>query len=169
MRPHLEIDERERARVVAKRKQGGNPRVQQPTALTCHNLRWCKNTRNCHKRKLKLTFLGHPSPSGVLLASPTVMLLFLKKNKDVLNYFVSSAEAVALLPSFGGSLCWRRTHRVPPPPCSSSTWTDGSLSKLICHLTWPGDQGGGWMRLLPQATRHSEHLHGCFELIFSSF
>ena len=63
-----------------------------------------------------------------------------------------------------------RTHLVRSPPCSSSTQrTDGSLSKLICHLTWPGDQGRGGMRLLPQATRHSEHLHGWVELIFSSY
>ena len=39
MGPHLEIDEREGAHVVAIYKQGGNPRVQQPTALSCHILR----------------------------------------------------------------------------------------------------------------------------------
>ena len=39
MKPHLEISKRERAHVVAIRKQGGNPRVQQPTAFTSHILK----------------------------------------------------------------------------------------------------------------------------------
>ena len=39
MRPHFKIGKSEGAHVVAIRKQGGNPCVQQPTALTCHILR----------------------------------------------------------------------------------------------------------------------------------
>ena len=174
MRPHLEIGKRERARVVAVRKQGGNPHVQQPTDLTCHILRWCKYTRIALKNtslswKLRLTFLGDPSPSGVLLLSPSVMPVCSKQRHFNLFYLLTIVYC-SILPSYVGSLWWRRTHRVPSPPCSSSTQrTDSSLSKLICHIPWPGDQGRGWMRLLPQATRHSEHLHGWVELIFSSY